>query len=268
MKYPLLAAIGAVLLANPARAAGPDIVTSYTTPGDSGRVPGVVAMCPSTDGSRTAIPCPSPGASSTASPTASGTSATQANPVQGVTGGVPVPVSASSLPLPAGAAQDGTDAVGVAGNPGTGIRGWLSSLNNTLSAIYVYASTTAAATRANDAAASRTQTHDDTMAAAQAGAGLRVQPAVGAAAIATAQSAPGTTATQLVAARTGAPGTGRVAATIFNVGSVTIYLGGPGVTPTTGVPVAAGAALTLNTTAALFGVTASGTGAAAALEAF
>jgi hypothetical protein len=58
-----------------------------------------------------------------------GTSDTVALPVQGVTGGVPLPVSAGTLPLPAGAAQDGTDATGVVPPAGAGgIRGWLSGI--------------------------------------------------------------------------------------------------------------------------------------------
>jgi hypothetical protein len=62
-----------------------------------------------------------------------GTSDTVALPMQGVTGGVPLPISASSLPLPSGAAQDGTDATGVTPPAGAfGIRGWLSSIYNKL----------------------------------------------------------------------------------------------------------------------------------------
>lgn len=62
-----------------------------------------------------------------------GTSDTVALPVQGVTGGVALPVSAASLPLPTGAAQDGTDATGVTPPTGAvGIRGWLSGIYNKL----------------------------------------------------------------------------------------------------------------------------------------
>ncbi len=59
-----------------------------------------------------------------------------------VTGTVPVsgtfwpatqPISAVSLPLPSGAAQDGTDATGIAAPPGgAGLRGWLSGIYNRL----------------------------------------------------------------------------------------------------------------------------------------
>jgi hypothetical protein len=73
-----------------------------------------------------------------------GTSTGGALPVQGVTGGVSVPVSgtfwpatqpvsAASLPLPSGAAQDGADATGVTPPSGAvGIRGWLSGIYNKL----------------------------------------------------------------------------------------------------------------------------------------
>ena len=62
-----------------------------------------------------------------------GTSDTVALPVQGVTGGIALPVSAASLPLPAGAAQDGTDATGVTPPTGAvGIRGWLSGIYSKL----------------------------------------------------------------------------------------------------------------------------------------
>lgn len=44
-----------------------------------------------------------------------------------------VPVTATAMPLPSGAAQDGTDATGVTPPSGaTGIRGWLSSIYNRL----------------------------------------------------------------------------------------------------------------------------------------
>jgi hypothetical protein len=92
---------------------------------------------------------------------------------------------------------------------------------------------------------------------------------VGAASLATAQAASiGTSATSIVAARTGAIGTGRIAATLYNYGSVTVFVGPSGVTTSTGIPVVAGASLTLNTTAALYGVVASGTGAVAVAETF
>lgn len=87
------------------------------------------------------------GTSNTVAATNAGTTATTANPVQGVTGGVALPVSgtfwqttqpisASALPLPSGASQDGTDATGVTQlSGGVGIRGWLSGCFSKLSAI-------------------------------------------------------------------------------------------------------------------------------------
>lgn len=58
-----------------------------------------------------------------------GTSDTVALPVQGVTGGVALPVSAASLPLPSGASQDGTDCSGISPpTGGAGMRGWLSGI--------------------------------------------------------------------------------------------------------------------------------------------
>jgi hypothetical protein len=44
-----------------------------------------------------------------------------------------LPISALSLPLPAGASQDGTDGAAAPSIPGTGIRGWLRSIYDRLS---------------------------------------------------------------------------------------------------------------------------------------
>lgn len=81
--------------------------------------------------------------------------------------------------------------------------------------------------------------------------------AVGSANVATAQISLGTTPAQIVAARPGGVGIGRIAATILNSGSTTVYLGGSSVTVSTGVPLAPGASLSLNTIAAVFGVASS-----------
>jgi hypothetical protein len=78
--------------------------------------------------------------------------------------------------------------------------------------------------------------------------------AVGSANVATAQASVGTSAALIVAARNGGVGTGRVAVTIYNNGSTTVYLGGAGVTASTGIPLVSGAAVSINTTAALYGV--------------
>jgi hypothetical protein len=82
--------------------------------------------------------------------------------------------------------------------------------------------------------------------------------AVGSAALATSQASIGTAAAQIVAARAGGPGAGRIAATIYNAGSATVYFGPSGVASTTGMPLPAGASATVNTQAAIYGIAASG----------
>jgi hypothetical protein len=74
-------------------------------------------------------------------------------------------------------------------------------------------------------------------------------------------------ATLIVAARTGAPGTGRIAVTLYNNGSqtVTICMAAGG---TSGFPLAAGAALTLNTMAAVYGFVPSGSCVVAFVETY
>jgi hypothetical protein len=91
---------------------------------------------------------------------------------------------------------------------------------------------------------------------------------VGAANIATAQATVGTSATSIVAARTGAVGTGRVAVTIENNGAQTVYLGGSGVTTATGMILLPGASMTLNTTAAVYGVSGAAGQAVSAMETY
>jgi hypothetical protein len=68
-----------------------------------------------------------------------------------------------------------------------------------------------------------------------------------------------TTATLIVAARTGGPGTGRTSVTIENDSSgssaAVLYIGGSNVTASAGLPVVAGSQpRTINTTAAIYGV--------------
>lgn len=96
-------------------------------------------------------------------------------------------------------------------------------------------------------------------------------PDVGAAALATGQQAITNTVggTQIVAARTGAPGTGRVSVTVINpsTGGI-LYLGNSGLTTTTGVAVAPGSAFTMNFTGALFGIVATGTQTVTFFETF
>ena len=82
---------------------------------------------------------------------------------------------------------------------------------------------------------------------------------VGAAGLATNQISVATTSTLIVAARTGAPGTGRVAVTILNSGAATVFYGVSGLTTANGSILPAGAAVTLNTTAAVYGIVATGT---------
>lgn len=93
-------------------------------------------------------------------------------------------------------------------------------------------------------------------------------PPVGAAAFATAQVTVGTTAGQLAAARTGAPGTGRVSITVINNGTVPIFVGISGVLTTTGLQVPAGDAITINTTAAVFAISGSTGQSVGVLESF
>jgi hypothetical protein len=91
---------------------------------------------------------------------------------------------------------------------------------------------------------------------------------VGSNGLATSQASIGTSASQIVAARTGAAGTGRIAATLYNFGSATVFYGLSGVTATTGMPLPVGASVTLNTTAAIYGIAASGTQTLGVTETF
>lgn len=109
--------------------------------------------------------------------------------------------------------------------------------------------------------------------AAAASASSPVTPAnqpVGAATFAATQVSVANTATSILAARTGVSGTGRVSATITNTTTTAIYLGGSGVTTSTGqlLPGIIGASVTVNTTAAIYGIVASGTATVTALETY
>jgi len=99
------------------------------------------------------------------------------------------------------------------------------------------------------------------------GGGANANP-VGAAALATSQTSIGTSAAQIVAARTGASGTGRIAATLVNAGAATVFFGPSGVTTATGMPLPPNASVTLNTTAAIYAVAASGTTTIGVTETF
>lgn len=99
--------------------------------------------------------------------------------------------------------------------------------------------------------------------------GGATSPSVGAATIATGQYSNATaSATQIVAARTGVAGTGRVSVTLYNSGSVAVYIGITGVTTATGIRILPTGSYTLYTTAAVFGVPASGTGTLDYLETY
>ena len=80
-------------------------------------------------------------------------------------------------------------------------------------------------------------------------------PTVGSVNMATGKVTVGTSSVLVVAARTGVAGNGRISATVVNLGSVTIYIGNTsGVTVVTGLPLPPGAAMSLNTMSAIYGI--------------
>ena len=90
---------------------------------------------------------------------------------------------------------------------------------------------------------------------------------VGVATIATGQNTSiGTSAGLIVNNRTGVPGTGRVFITIYNQGTVTVYVGISTVTPATGLPILPGGSKDIPSTASIYGIVASGTGSVAYME--
>lgn len=93
---------------------------------------------------------------------------------------------------------------------------------------------------------------------------------VGATNFATAQVSVTTTATSILAARTGVSGTGRISATVCNTTTTAIYLGGSGVTASTGQLLAGvvGACATFDTQTAIYGIVASGTATVGASETY
>lgn len=93
---------------------------------------------------------------------------------------------------------------------------------------------------------------------------------IGTANLATAQASVGATATQIVAARTGAQGTGRKTVCVTQAGSTVVYLGGSGVTTSSGDYLAGtpGAGKCFDTQAAIYGIVASGTDAVSATETY
>lgn len=94
---------------------------------------------------------------------------------------------------------------------------------------------------------------------------LRGGPNQGAANVATSQTVASTTASQIAASRPN-----RAAVTIMNLGTTPVYVGLAGVTTTTGflLPGALGASVTIPTSAAVFGVVATGTQGVAILETY
>ena len=82
---------------------------------------------------------------------------------------------------------------------------------------------------------------------------------VGAGGIATNVVSVSTTPTLVVAARTGPPGTGRVAVTLLNVSGVAISYGNIGTATSTWAILDPGAKIVLKTTAAIYGIASAGT---------
>ncbi len=92
MRSPLMAAIGVALFAWSAQAA--DIDIGYSAPGNLGRLPGVVELCPSTDGSHTAVACPVSGGSGSAATITRSTPSQPAATLLPATAGVVIPYTA------------------------------------------------------------------------------------------------------------------------------------------------------------------------------
>ena len=104
--------------------------------------------------------------------------------------------------------------------------------------------------------------------AADVGPEEPVQQPVGTYNLVTSQATATTTVSVLCPARIGPPGVGRVAVTLANAGSVTVYVGGQGVTILTGVPIPVGGSAAFNTVAAIYGLTQSGSGLVAIAETY
>jgi hypothetical protein len=95
-------------------------------------------------------------------------------------------------------------------------------------------------------------------------------PNVGAGNIVHNQVSVGTSPTLIVAARTGAQGTGRVDVVISSTGGAPVYLGGSSVTTSSGLYLGAGpgSSVVLSNTAAIYGVVATGTVVVTYMEEF
>ncbi len=209
------------------------------------------------------------------------------------------PVSATALPLPAGAATSALQtamttalgspfqAGGSIGNTAFGISGTLPAFAATptvnvgtlpalvsgSAVIGSVKSTDGTNTAAVKAASTAAALADPALVVAQSPNSAAAHM-LGTQAFAAAQvssiATTGSTATTLVASRTGIAGTGRVAVTIVNTGSTTIYIGATnGVTASGGAggaSIAPGASRTLEMQAAVYGVIASGTGSCDVIE--
>jgi len=172
-----------------------------------------------------------------------------------------VPVTASSLPLPIGAAQDGADGTGITPpTGGLGIRGWLSGIYSKLSGTIAVSGTFWPATQPVSL------TSLPTLVAGSALIGKvgvdQTTPGttngvteVGSSNWAVTQVSVATTATSIVAARSA-----RQAVVITNLGSTPVYLGGSGVTTSAGalLPGVVGASKVIPTSAAVYGIVVSG----------
>jgi len=139
---------------------------------------------------------------------------------------------------------------------GTGLSGWLSGIQHVLNDVW---------DSSNHWFQVKVMNANANGAAAPASASP-VTPSnqpVGGGTIVTNQVSVGTTVggTQIIAARTGVAGTGRISATVCNTSTTDVWVGASGLTTATGqlLDGIKGACITLNTTAAIFGIVGSGT---------
>jgi hypothetical protein len=170
-------------------------------------------------------------------------------------------VTAASLPLPSGAAQDGADGTGIAApTGGSGIRGWLSGIYAKLSGTIAVSGTFWPATQPVSLAS---------LPALVAGSALigkvsvdQTTPGstngvteVGSSNWAASQVSVSSAATSLVSARSA-----RHAIVVTNLGTADVWLGGAGVTVSTGtlLPGVKGACKAIPATTAVYGIVASG----------
>ena len=165
-----------------------------------------------------------------------------------------LPVTVASLPLPTGAALDSSvqavkTAIGTPFQAGGSIGN--TSFGATQSGNWNITNITGTVTLPTGAATAAAQA--SILAATQANP-------VGAAnfAVTPASVNSNASAVQIVAARTGAPGTGRVSVTLYNAGPEPVYYGPSGVTAATGLLLPVGGSVTIQTTAAIYAILPSG----------